>query len=245
MHVHHGHHSSRGHVTVISLQISLSLTWNKTVTVAKELYYIFFWNIKTLILVTFHWRWVYNQAHISECLTLLSYFSTQTLRRFLWALKTYVVKNYGKDNIYNLRWKIGLFINLSIYDFQSNYTLYEEWSWSSDPGVISLQRAMQHAWKLCQIIIYPLSTHCFDMFNVTWRSDWKSIPKQPCPQCTDLSSRLCVLEKSQLRQEQYQHFVFMAAQCSSVNQYVPQIWKTLYDLGFSRPFNVWLFNCQL
>ena len=41
MHVHHGHHSSRGSVTILSLQISLSLTRNMNVTVAKELHYIF------------------------------------------------------------------------------------------------------------------------------------------------------------------------------------------------------------
>ena len=41
MHVHHVHHSSRAHVTVLSLQTSLSLTKNMNVTVAKELYYRF------------------------------------------------------------------------------------------------------------------------------------------------------------------------------------------------------------
>ena len=41
MHVHHGDHSSRGRVTVLSLQISLLLTRNMNVTVAKELHYIF------------------------------------------------------------------------------------------------------------------------------------------------------------------------------------------------------------
>ena len=40
MHVHHVHHSSRGPVTVLSLQTSLSLTRNTNVTVAKGLYYI-------------------------------------------------------------------------------------------------------------------------------------------------------------------------------------------------------------
>ena len=42
MPVHHVHHSSRAHVTVLSLQTSLSLTRKMNVTVAKELYYIFF-----------------------------------------------------------------------------------------------------------------------------------------------------------------------------------------------------------
>ena len=41
MHVHHGPHRSRGRVTVLSLQISLLVTRNMNVTVAKELYYIF------------------------------------------------------------------------------------------------------------------------------------------------------------------------------------------------------------
>ena len=41
MHVHRLRHSSRAHVTVLSLQTSLSLTRNMNVTVAKELYYIF------------------------------------------------------------------------------------------------------------------------------------------------------------------------------------------------------------
>ena len=41
MHVHHRHHSSRGSVTVLSLQISLLLTRKVHVTVAKELHYIF------------------------------------------------------------------------------------------------------------------------------------------------------------------------------------------------------------
>ena len=36
-----GHHSSKGCVTVLSLQISLSVTRNTNVTVAKELHYIF------------------------------------------------------------------------------------------------------------------------------------------------------------------------------------------------------------
>ena len=40
---------------------------------------------------------------------------------------------------------------------------------------------MQHAWKFYQIIIYSLSIHYSDMFDVTWRSEWKSFPKQPCP----------------------------------------------------------------
>ena len=39
MHVHHGHHSSKGRVTVLSLQISLSLNRNMNVTVAKKLYH--------------------------------------------------------------------------------------------------------------------------------------------------------------------------------------------------------------
>ena len=42
MHVHHVHNSSRARVTVLSFQTSLSLTRNINVTVAKELYYIFF-----------------------------------------------------------------------------------------------------------------------------------------------------------------------------------------------------------
>ena len=37
----HVHQSSRAHVTVLSLQISLPLTRNVNVTVAKELYFIF------------------------------------------------------------------------------------------------------------------------------------------------------------------------------------------------------------
>ena len=41
MHVHHVYHTSRARVTVLSHQISLSLTRNMNVTVAKELYYIF------------------------------------------------------------------------------------------------------------------------------------------------------------------------------------------------------------
>ena len=48
MHVHHVHHSSRARVTVLSLQHSLSLTRNLSITVAKELYYIFseIWNFR-------------------------------------------------------------------------------------------------------------------------------------------------------------------------------------------------------
>ena len=42
MHTHHVHHSSRACVTVLSLQTNLSLTRNKNVTEAKELYYILF-----------------------------------------------------------------------------------------------------------------------------------------------------------------------------------------------------------
>ena len=37
----HVHHSSGARETVLSLQITLSLTRNMNVTVAKELYYIF------------------------------------------------------------------------------------------------------------------------------------------------------------------------------------------------------------
>ena len=53
--LHHGHHSSRGSVTVVSLQISLWLTRNMNLTVARAVLYIFR-NIETLILVTFHRR---------------------------------------------------------------------------------------------------------------------------------------------------------------------------------------------
>ena len=42
MHVHHVHHSPRARVTVLTLKTSLSLARNVNVTVAKELYYIFF-----------------------------------------------------------------------------------------------------------------------------------------------------------------------------------------------------------
>ena len=41
MHVYHVHHSSMVHVTVLSLQTSLSLARNMNETVAKELYHIF------------------------------------------------------------------------------------------------------------------------------------------------------------------------------------------------------------
>ena len=41
MHVHHGYHGVKRRLTVLSLQISLSLTRNMNVTVAKELHYIF------------------------------------------------------------------------------------------------------------------------------------------------------------------------------------------------------------
>ena len=41
MHVHHVYHSSRAHVSVLSLQTSLALTKNTNVTVVKELQYIF------------------------------------------------------------------------------------------------------------------------------------------------------------------------------------------------------------
>ena len=41
IHVHHVPHSSRARVTVLFIQISLSLTRNMNVTVVEELYYIF------------------------------------------------------------------------------------------------------------------------------------------------------------------------------------------------------------
>ena len=65
------------------------------------------------------------------------------------------------------------------------------------------------------------------MFYVTLRSDPKYIQKQPCPQYTEVSSRLCMLKTSPFRQEQSQHFIFMAAQCASVSQYVLKIWRIL------------------
>ena len=42
-----------------------------------------------------------------------------------------------------------------------------------------------------------------------------------------------MLETSQFRQEQSQHFDFMAAQCSSESQYVLKIWRTFFMIwGF-------------
>ena len=92
---------------------------------------------------------------------------------------------------------------------------------------------MQHAWKLYRMIIYSLSIHCYDMFYVTWRGDRKSIPKQSCPQCTDLLSRLRMLETPQFWQVPSQHFVFYG--CSMI---IPKpicfedMANFLYDLGF-------------
>ena len=74
--------------------------------------------------------------------------------------------------------------------------------------------------KWYQIQIHSLSIHSSDQFCLTRRSDRKSTPKQLHPQYTDISSRLCILETSQFRQEQSQQFVFMVAQCSSVSEYV-------------------------
>ena len=54
----------------------------------------------------------------------------------------------------------------------------------------------------------------------------KIYPEIATPQCTDLSSRLCILETSQFRQETSQRFVFMATQCSSISQYVLYISRT-------------------
>ena len=48
MHVHHVHHSSRARVTVLSLKTSVSLTRNTNVTVAKELYNIYFLKYRNL-----------------------------------------------------------------------------------------------------------------------------------------------------------------------------------------------------
>ena len=67
-----------------------------------------------------------------------------------------------------------------------------------------------------------------------WRSDRKYIPKQPYSQCTDPY------------QARFTKNVFMAAQCSSVSQYVLYIKATfLCDLGFLGPLLVWLCNFQL
>ena len=54
--------------------------------------------------------------------------------------------------------------------------------------------------------IFTTYVYISDKFYVTWRSDWKSTPKQPYLQCSDLPS----LETSKLRQEQTQQFVVMA-----------------------------------
>ena len=43
-----------------------------------------------------------------------------------------------------------------------------------------------------------------------------------------------MLETSQFRQEQFQHFDFMAAQCSSVSQFVLKIWRIF--------FMIWVFQ---
>ena len=59
-------------------------------------------------------------------------------------------------------------------------------------------------------------------------------PKQPYPQSTDLSSRLCIFETPQFRQEQYQQIVFMAAQCSSFSQNVLYIWRTFSMIWISQ-----------
>ena len=109
------------------------------------------------------------------------------------------------------------------------------WSWCNIP-VTSETTCLKIFY---QIIISSLSIHCSDMFDVTWRSDRKYIPKQPCPQCTDISSRLCMLETSQFRQEQPHHFDFLATQCSSVRQYALKIWRTFYDLSFLDP---WIYG---
>ena len=72
--------------------------------------------------------------------------------------------------------------------------------------------------------IYSLFIQSSDKFY----SDLKFTQKQPHPQCTDQSGRLCILETLQPKQEQSQQFVFMAAQCSFVSQYVLNIQRTCY-----------------
>ena len=79
----------------------------------------------------------------------------------------------------------------------------------------------------------PVDSSYFSVLNycVTERNDRKSYLKQPYTQCTDLSSRLCILKTSQF--SQYLQFVFMAAQWSPISQYVLYIWRTFYLIWIS------------